>query len=60
MSNKIRVILTIVISLITFISVIVLTNDSFDEFAYKNAILITLVSLLMVIGLYNLYLSPRK
>lgn len=59
MSNKLIGILQIVFGLITFLAVIVLTNDAFDSFAYRDTVLIVLIFMNLCIAIYNYFTSEK-
>lgn len=59
MNKKLLGILQIILGVITFITVIVLTNDRFDDFAYRNMILLGLVFMTLCIAVFN-YFNNKK
>lgn len=58
--NKYRVAITIIIAFIFFISVIVLTNDYFDDLENRTGILLTLTISQLVIAMFNLFFAKKE
>lgn len=59
MKDRRKIIMTLSLAIVTFTAVIVLTNDDFVDFKWKNAILISLVSFQFLIGFYNMYVNGK-
>jgi uncharacterized protein (UPF0333 family) len=57
---KYRLHIGIILSFSLLICVIVLTIDAFDDFAYRNTILITLLILNIAIGVMGYYLEKLR